>query len=68
MLKPQEVKNYEANFTYKHSKFGDSSPITPFNPCKTKDFAVLYRERIYFLNNKAEQSKFLLEPGKYTKE
>ena len=40
--------------------------MTPFNPCKTKDFAVLYRERIYFLSNKTEQAKFLLEPSKYT--
>jgi len=67
-LKPAEVKHYEASFTYRHSKFGRSSPISPFNPCKTKDFAVLYRERIYFLSNKAEQAKFLLEPSKYTLE
>ena len=66
VLKPSEVKHYEASYTYRHSKFGRSSPISPFNPCKTKDFAVLYRERIYFLNNKAEQTKFLLEPSKYT--
>lgn len=66
VLKPSEVKHYEASFTYRHSKFGRSSPLSPFNPCKTKDFAVLYRERIYFLGNKAEQIKFLLEPSKYT--
>jgi hypothetical protein len=27
-----EVKNYERSYTYKHSKFGLSSPLTPFNP------------------------------------
>ena len=65
-LKLSEVKFYEESYTYKHSKFGLTSPITQFNPYKTKEFAVLYRERIYFLNSKAEQDKFLLEPSKYT--
>lgn len=66
VLKPAEVKHFEASYTFRQSKFGRSSPLSPFNPCKTKDFAVLYRERIYFLSNKAEQAKFLLEPSKYT--
>lgn len=35
-LKPSEVKFYEKSYTYKHSKFGLSSPITPSNPEKTK--------------------------------
>jgi hypothetical protein len=35
-LKPSEVKNYEKSYTYKHSKFGLSSPITPYSPEKTK--------------------------------
>lgn len=50
-LKLNEVKFYEESFTYKHSKFGLSSPLSPFNPQKTKEFAVLYRERIYFLGS-----------------
>lgn len=29
ILKPSEVKHYEASFTYRHSKFGRSSPISP---------------------------------------
>lgn len=29
ILKPSEVKYYEASFTYRHSKFGRSSPISP---------------------------------------
>jgi adenylate/nucleoside-diphosphate kinase len=66
ILKATEVKNFEASYTYRHSKFGRSSPLSPFNPCKTKEFAVLYRERVYFLSNKAEQAKFLLEPSKFT--
>lgn len=66
ILKPAEIKFYEASYTYRHSKFGRFSPLSPSNPCVTKDFAVLYRERIYFLNSKVEQTKFLLEPSKYT--
>lgn len=53
-LSAAEVKNYERSYTYKHSKFGLSSPLTPFNPQKTKSFAVLYRERIYFLTDADE--------------
>jgi hypothetical protein len=66
ILLPTEVKFYEESFTYKHSKFGLSSPLTPFNPQKSKHFAVLYRERIYFLGSQSEQERFLSEPSKYT--
>lgn len=51
----KDVKFYEESFTYKHSKFGLSSPISPFRPQKSKQFAVLYRERIYFLASREEQ-------------
>ena len=64
-IKPEDVKVYEQSYTYKHSKFGLNSPISPFNPRKTKQFAVLYRERIYFLSDKEEQQKFLTEPSKF---
>jgi len=66
-LKVKEVKFYECSYTYKPSKFGVNSPLSPYNPIKTKDFAVLYRERIYYLANHEEQEKFLLEPSKFTK-
>lgn len=65
-LKPAEVKHFEKSYTYKHSKFGISSPITPFNPEKSKNFTVLYRERIYFMANEEERYKFKLTPSKYT--
>lgn len=67
VLKKKDLKEKETSYTYRHSKFGLSSPISPFSPTKTKDFAVLYRERIYFLANKEEQQQFLLEPSKYVK-
>lgn len=35
-LLSKDVKFYEESFTWKHSKFGLSSPITQFNPSKTK--------------------------------
>ncbi len=66
VLKPSEVKFYEESFTYKHSKFGLASPLSQFNPQKTKEFAVLYRERIYFLGSKSEQDRFLQQPSKFT--
>lgn len=53
-VKPEEVPVYEASYTYKHSKFGTNSPISPFNPMKTKQFTVLYRERLYFPADKDE--------------
>lgn len=43
-----EVKWHEMSYSFKHSKFGTNCPIKPNQPIKTKNFAVLYRERIYF--------------------
>ena len=54
-LKPEEVKNYEASYIYKHSKYGLNSPLNLSNPIKTKKFSVLYRERLYFLSNEEER-------------
>jgi adenylate/nucleoside-diphosphate kinase len=65
-LKLSEVKFYEDSYTYKHSKFGLNSPLDQFNPMKTKEFAVLYRERIYFLGSKHEQELFMAQPSTYT--
>lgn len=62
---PIEVSFYEKSYKYKVSKFGVNSPINPFNPSKTKKFAVLYRERIYFPADADEQEAFMLEPSKY---
>ena len=67
-IPPKEVKVYEASYTYKQSKFGMNSPISPFNPKKVKNFAVLYRERIYYLADAEEQEAFLREPSRYTKD
>ena len=64
-IKPEDVSVYEQSYTYKHSKFGLNSPISPFNTLKTKKFTVLYRERLFFLSNQDEQDQFLLEPSKY---
>ena len=66
-LAEKEVIFYEKSYTVKHSKFGLNSPITPYNPIKTKKYTVLYRERLYFLSDAEEQKKFLLEPSKYIK-
>lgn len=54
-LTPKEVPVYEASYTYKQSKFGVLSPMTPYNPSKTKNFAALYRERIFFFSNESER-------------
>ena len=67
-IPPKEVKVYEASYTYKQSKFGVNSPISPYNPKKVKDHAVLYRERIYYLADADEQQAFLREPSRYTKD
>lgn len=64
----KELPTYEErSYTYKQSKFGFNCPINPTNPIKTKNYAVLYRERIYYLSDADNQQKFLLEPSKYTK-
>ncbi len=64
-IKPEDVTVYEQSYTYKQSKFGLDSPITPYNTLKTKQHAVLYRERVYYLSDKEQQAQFLLEPSKY---
>lgn len=65
-LLSKDVKFYEESFTWKHSKFGLSSPITQFNPRKSKQFTVLYRERLYFLGSQDEKEEFLAQPSRYT--
>lgn len=54
VLKKKEVPFYEKSHTFKPSCYGTSSPITPYNPIKTKEFAVLYRQRIYYLSDEEE--------------
>jgi len=68
VLKPEEVTFYEQSYIYKHSKFGINSPISLSNPTKTKNYTVLYRERLYFPANEEEQKMFLKEPSKYVKQ
>lgn len=41
--------------------------MSPANPVKVRDNAVLYRERIYYLADLDEQIHFLQEPSKFTK-
>ena len=62
----KEVKFYEESYTYKHSKFGLASPLSQFNPSKTKAHTVLYRERLYFLADESEKARFLQQPSRYT--
>ena len=62
----KDVRFYEESYTYKHSKFGLSSPLSQFNPSKTKAYTVLYRERLYFLADESEKARFLQQPSKYT--
>jgi len=66
-LTMKELPFYEQSYTFKISKFGMNSPLSPSNPVKTRSHAVLYRERIYYLSDADEQKEFLTQPSKYTK-
>jgi len=66
VLKVKEVPFYEKSYTYKPSCYGTNSPISHYNPIKTKEFAVLYRQRIYYCSDEDEQKAFLQQPSKYT--
>jgi adenylate/nucleoside-diphosphate kinase len=66
-LTEKELPFYEQSYQYKQSKFGRNSPLQLSNPVKERRFAVLYRERIYYLASSEEQKAFLLEPSKFTK-
>ena len=61
----KEVPVSETSYTFSQSKFGALSPITPYNPKKTKEFSCLYRERIYFFSSESERTKFMLEPSQF---
>ena len=63
----KELAYYEESFTFKPSKFGFNSPLSLCNPTKTRQYAVQYRERIYYLSDEDEKAKFVKEPSKYTK-
>lgn len=54
VLKPKEVPFYEKSYTFKPSCYGTNSPISHYNPIKCKDFAVLYRQRIYYCSDEEE--------------
>ena len=56
-LSSKELPLYETSFTYKQSKFGLNSPLSLSNPIKTREHAVLYRERIYYLSSPEEQTQ-----------
>jgi adenylate kinase family enzyme len=64
-LKPAEVKFYEQSYNFRQSKFGPHCLVNLANPIKTKKFAVLYRERIYFPGSEEDRAKLLAEPFKY---
>ena len=66
-LTEKELPFYEMSYQYKQSKFGVNSPLSLSNPVKERRFAVLYRERIYYLASSEEQKQFLVEPSKFTK-
>ena len=65
-LTVSDVKFHEQSYIYRHSKYGQNSPLDLSNPAKTKANAVLYRERLYFLTDKDQQQRFLKEPSRYT--
>jgi len=62
----KNLKFYEESFTYKQSKFGLNCPINQAFPENTKDFAVLYRERIYYPHDLDSQQQFLQDPARFT--
>ena len=66
-LSAKDLPFHEQSFTYKQSKFGKNCPMHQAAPAKTKDFAVLYRERIYYPGSAEAQAKFLADPARYTK-
>jgi len=66
VLKAKELPFYEMSYTYKQSRFGRNSPLSLSNPVKNRDFAVLYRERIYYLSDEEERKKFIKQPSLYT--
>jgi hypothetical protein len=63
VLKIKEVPFYEKSYTFKPSCYGENSPCNHYNPEKTKQWAVLYRQRIYYCGSEDEQNLFLLNPS-----
>jgi len=66
-LSEKELPFYEESYQHKQSKFGRNSPLSISNPVKSRQYAALYRERIYYLSDAEEQRQFMAEPARYTK-
>ena len=66
-LKLKELPFYEQSYTYQQSKYGINCPIQPSNPSKTRENAILYRERIYYPSSPEEKQMILSQPSKFTR-
>ena len=64
-LKPERLLFYEKSYNYKKSRYHNRNPLslldTPFN----RQFPVIYRNRIYYLESEKEVEMVKTEPLKY---
>ena len=61
-----EVPFHEKSYVIRKSKFGRYSPISLLY-CRTNDFALVYRDKLYYTYNEDERQTFLDRPEIYAK-
>lgn len=65
-MKAADLPFYEQSYTFKQSKYGLYCPINQAHSAHSKDFAVRYRERIYYPSGPEARQMMLTDPAKWT--
>jgi len=65
-IDPGEVVFHEKSYTIRRSKFGKYSPVS-LRECRTNDFALVYRDKLYYTTSEDERELFLSKPEEYAK-
>eukprot|EP00825_Cyclidium_porcatum_P011085 TRINITY_DN1566_c0_g1_i6.p1 TRINITY_DN1566_c0_g1~~TRINITY_DN1566_c0_g1_i6.p1 ORF type:complete len:1401 (+),score=376.97 TRINITY_DN1566_c0_g1_i6:144-4346(+) len=63
--KPKRILYYEQSYVYRKSRLQTRNPLTLLDIPHSKDFPLLYRNRIFYLNSEEELLKVKSEPLKY---
>ena len=65
-LKAAEVKFYENSYLHQLSKYGYKTLFDIGKPDMTKEFSLLYRDRLYFFSDQDEKDQFVKTPDVFT--
>lgn len=61
-LNPEEVKFYENSYIFSLSKYGYQSLFDISRPDLTKEYSLIYRDKLYFFSTQDEKDTFMKTP------